>query len=90
MVYILDMRSELNDVDCQAVLLFSGDWDKNGCFVCISNVTILIPSVKNINGGARTLKMLHISKGDYWIKQWFSSMASLFKGPRTVLMKDCP
>ena len=28
---------------------------------------------------ARTLKNVRISKGDYWIKQWFSSFASLFK-----------
>ena len=28
---------------------------------------------------ARTLKKLRISKGNYWIKQWFSSIASLFK-----------
>ena len=31
------------------------------------------------NGVARTLKNLRIPKGDYWIKQWFSSIASLFK-----------
>ena len=31
------------------------------------------------NGVARTLKKLHTIKGNYWIKQWFSSIASLFK-----------
>ena len=31
------------------------------------------------NGVARTLKKLRTSKGDYWIKQWFSSSAVLFK-----------
>ena len=30
-------------------------------------------------GVARTLKKLSTSKGDYWIKQWFSSIAVLFK-----------
>ena len=30
-------------------------------------------------GVARTLKMLRTSKGDYWIKQSFSSIAPLFK-----------
>ena len=28
---------------------------------------------------ARLLKKLRTSKGDYWIKQWFSSIASLFE-----------
>ena len=31
------------------------------------------------NGVARTLKMLRTSKGDYYIKQWFSTITSLFK-----------
>ena len=31
------------------------------------------------NGVARTLKKLRTSKGDYNIKQWFSSIVSLFK-----------
>ena len=31
------------------------------------------------NGVAITLKKIHTSKGDYWIKQWFSSIASLYK-----------
>ena len=31
------------------------------------------------NGVAGTLKKLPTSKGDYWIKQWFFSIASLFK-----------
>ena len=31
------------------------------------------------NGIARTLKKLNTSKEDYWIRQWFSSIASLFK-----------
>ena len=31
------------------------------------------------NGIVRTLKKLRTSKGDHWIKQWFSSIASLFK-----------
>ena len=32
-----------------------------------------------VNGVARTLKRLRTSKGDYWMKQWFSSVASLFR-----------
>ena len=28
---------------------------------------------------SRALKKLRTPKGDYWIKQWFSSIASLFK-----------
>ena len=31
------------------------------------------------NGVARTLKTIRTSKGDYWHKQRFSSIASLFK-----------
>ena len=31
------------------------------------------------NGIAKMLNKLHTSKGDYWIKQWFSSIGSLFK-----------
>ena len=31
------------------------------------------------SGVARTPKKLRTSKGDYWIKQWFSSIASLFE-----------
>ena len=43
------------------------------CFK-ISN-TFLVLS----NGIARMLKRLCTSKGDYWIKKWFSSIVSLFK-----------
>ena len=32
-----------------------------------------------LNGVARTLIKLRTSKGDYWIKQWFSLSATLFK-----------
>ena len=32
-----------------------------------------------LNGVARTLIKLRASKGDYWIKQWFSLSATLFK-----------
>ena len=32
-----------------------------------------------INGVVRTLKKLRTSKGDYWIKQRFSLIVSLFK-----------
>ena len=35
--------------------------------------------VELCNGVARTLKKLRTSKGDHWIKQLFSSTASLFK-----------
>ena len=35
-------------------------------------------NIKN-NDVVRTLKKLGTSKGDYWIKQGFSSIASLFK-----------
>ena len=31
------------------------------------------------NGIAGTVLKLRTSKGDYWVKQWFSSIASLFK-----------
>ena len=31
------------------------------------------------NSVARSLKKLRTSKGDYWIKHWFSSIAPLFK-----------
>ena len=34
---------------------------------------------RDYNGVARTLKRLRTSKGDYWIKQRFSSMVPLFK-----------
>ena len=42
-------------------------------------------NIENVNpkatykGVARTLKKVRTSKGDYWIKQWFSSIAPLFK-----------
>ena len=36
------------------------------------------------NGGARTLKKLRTLKGDYWIKQWFSSIASHLKMGTTL------
>ena len=39
---------------------------------------VSIEILKLTNGIARTLKKLHTSKGDYWIKQWFSSIAYLF------------
>ena len=34
---------------------------------------------RGYNGVARTLKKLHTSKGDSWIKQRFTSIAPLFK-----------
>ena len=40
------------------------------------------------NGIARTLKRLCTSKGDYWIKQWFSSIASFFKMGTSLKGKD--
>ena len=40
------------------------------------------------NGIARMLKKLLTSKGDYWIKQWLSSIASLFKMGTSVKGKN--
>ena len=40
--------------------------------------TLLLVRYKD-NGVARTLKKVRTSKGDYWIKKWFSSISSLFK-----------
>ena len=37
-----------------------------------------------VNGVAKTMKKLRISKGDYWIKQWVSTVASLFKCERLL------
>ena len=31
------------------------------------------------NDVARTVKKIRTSKGDYWIKQWFASIASFLK-----------
>ena len=39
----------------------------------------LMYTISLTNSVARILKKLHTSKGDYWIKQWFSSIAPLFK-----------
>ena len=35
--------------------------------------------IETCNGVARTQKKLRTSKGNYWIKQWFSSIDLLFK-----------
>ena len=40
------------------------------------------------NGVARTLKKLSTSKGDNWIKQWFSSIAPLYKMGTSVKGKN--
>ena len=42
-------------------------------------LTLLIAITVMYNGVARTLGKLHTSKGDYCIKQWFSTFTSLFK-----------
>ena len=42
------------------------------------------------NGVARTLKKVHISKGDYWIKQLFSSIMFLFKMGTSLKGKNLP
>ena len=42
------------------------------------------------NGVARTLKKLRTSKGDYWIKQWVSSIASLVKMGTFPKRKNSP
>ena len=39
----------------------------------------MLGRIRSYNGIARTLKKLRTSKGDYWIKQRLSSIASLFK-----------
>ena len=40
---------------------------------------IIHDNINPFNGVARTLKKLCTSNGDYWIKQWYSSITSLFK-----------
>ena len=45
--------------------------------------------VRIINDVVRTLKKLRTSKGDYWIKQWFSSIASLYKKGTSLKKKIC-
>ena len=48
----------------------------------VSEISIKVEQVESwivFNGVARTLKKLRTSNGDYWINQWFSSIASLFK-----------
>ena len=45
--------------------------------------------IGNLNGVVRTLKKLRTSKGDYWIKQWFSSIASLFKWKVLLKKRIC-
>ena len=40
---------------------------------------ILLTDHWTLNSVARTLKKLRTIKGDYWTKQWFSSIAPLFK-----------
>ena len=39
----------------------------------------VVEGVGQDNDVARTLKKYRTSKGDYWIKQWFSLISSLFK-----------
>ena len=62
-------------------LLFSNKKNFQEHYIRVSNG--LDPDLSQlfakIIGVARTLKRLRTSKGDYWIKQWFSSIASLFK-----------
>ena len=42
------------------------------------SLTVKTKISAKINGVARMLQKLRISKGDYWIKQWFTSIATLF------------
>ena len=44
--------------------------------IYVASTKIIFAGCKGV---ARTLKKLCTSKGDYWIKQWFSSIAPLFK-----------
>ena len=41
-----------------------------------------------INVVARTLKQICTPKVDYWIKQWFSSIASIFKMGTSIKEKN--
>ena len=50
-------------------------------FLCCRIVTMF-------NGVARMLKKLHTSTGDYWIKQRFFSIASLFKMRTSLIEKN--
>ena len=52
------------------------------CHMIIMNFCLHITGgdqTVHTNGVARTLKKLRTPKGDYWIKQRFSSIGSLFK-----------
>ena len=49
-----------------------------GAIIFYETLNVFFSEIKN-NSVARTPKKLRTPKGDYWIKQWFSSIASLFK-----------
>ena len=58
-----------------------------GCFKFLIFFWWLISvNINNpLHGVARTLKKLRISTGDYWIKQWFSSIPSFFSKEELLL-----
>ena len=66
------------------ILINFGRWHHEGYFCEI------ILNLDQSNGVARTLKKLCTSKGDYWIKQCFSSTAPLFKVGTSLKGKFAP
>ena len=61
------------------LLIHFGYWQRPIHLAFLRLLMLRLLTVYSSNGVARALKKLHTSKGDYWIKQWFSSIASLFK-----------
>ena len=51
----------------------------NGKHTCISNSVTVVRESIHSSCVARTPKKVRTSKGDCWIKQWFSSIAPLFE-----------
>ena len=46
---------------------------------CVLAVVVHFKDVSETIGVARTLKKIRTPKGDYCIKQWFSTLTSLFE-----------
>ena len=69
----LSITIGLNGVICKLLLII-----KIIIMTIIIRLIIILLMITLINGVASIKKTIRTSKGDYWIKQWFNSIASLF------------
>ena len=77
-IKVRETANRMQSRSCSSVTLISSRWTMQLLPILRSTPNLSIIIMWLSNGVARTQKKLRTSKGGYWIKQWFSKIASLF------------